>query len=103
MRILQILSFSAASLIAICLATQSTYAQEAEDYPLINRIIIEFDGFRSTSDQYVMGNVQLRPGMNYDPAVLDQSIRALYSTAILNLLRLVSTRRKIKPSTWFSS
>ena len=80
MRILQILSFSAASLIAICLATQSTYAQEAEDYPLINRIIIEFDGFRSTSDQYVMGNVQLRPGMNYDPAVLDQSIRALYTT-----------------------
>jgi outer membrane protein insertion porin family len=80
MRILQSLYFSAASLIAICLATQSTYAQETEDYPLISRIVIEFDGFRSTSDQYVMGNVQLRPGMNYDPAVLDQSIRALYST-----------------------
>jgi outer membrane protein insertion porin family len=80
MRILQTLSFFAASFIAIFLATQSTYAQEAEDYPLINRIIIEFDGFRSTSDQYVMGNVQLRSGMNYDPAVLDQSIRALYST-----------------------
>ena len=27
-----------------------------------------------------MGNVQLRPGMNYNPALLDQSIRALYST-----------------------
>ena len=80
MRILQSLSFSVASLIAICLPAQSTYAQEAEDFPLINRIITEFDGFRSTSDQYVMGNVQLRAGMNYNPALLDQSIRALYST-----------------------
>ena len=63
MRILQTVSFFAASLIAICLPAQSTYAEEAETYPIINRIITEFDGFRSTSDQYVMGNVQLRAGM----------------------------------------
>ena len=80
MRILQTLSFSAVSLLAAALPTQFTFAQEAETYPIINRIIIEFDGFRSTSDQYVLGNVQLRPGMNYNPALLDQSIRALYST-----------------------
>jgi outer membrane protein insertion porin family len=80
MRILQSLSFYVASLIAICLPAQPTYAQEAEDFPLINQIITEFDGFRSTSDQYVIGNVQLRAGMNYNPALLDQSIRALYST-----------------------
>ena len=80
MRILQTLSFSVVSLLAAALPTQFTFAQEAETYPIINRIIIEFDGFRSTSDQYVLGNVQLRPGMNYNPALLDQSIRALYST-----------------------
>ena len=80
MRILQILSFSAVSFLAMGLPTQFTFAQEAETYPLINRIITEFDGFRSTSDQYVLGNVQLSPGMNYNPALLDQSIRALYST-----------------------
>jgi outer membrane protein insertion porin family len=80
MRILQALSFSAVSLLAIGLPTQFTFAQEAQSYPLINRIITEFDGFRSTSDQYVLGNVQLRPGMNYNPALLDQSIRALYNT-----------------------
>ena len=80
MRILQTLSFSAVSFLAMGLPTQFTFAQEAETYPLINRIITEFDGFRSTSDQYVLGNVQLRPGMNYNPALLDQSIRALYST-----------------------
>ena len=80
MRILQTVSFFAACLFTICLPAQSTYSQEAETYPIINRIITEFDGFRSTSDQYVLGNVQLRPGMNYNPALLDQSIRALYST-----------------------
>ena len=80
MRILQTLSFSVVSLLAAALPTQFTFAQEAETYPIINRIIIDFDGFRSTSDQYVLGNVQLRPGMNYNPALLDQSIRALYST-----------------------
>ena len=80
MRILKTFFFSAVSLIAMTLPTQFTFAQEAESYPIINRIITEFDGFRSTSDQYVLGNVQLRPGMNYNPALLDQSIRALYST-----------------------
>ena len=80
MRILQTLSFSVISLLAAALPTQFTFAQEVETYPIINRIITEFDGFRSTSDQYVLGNVQLRPGMNYNPALLDQSIRALYST-----------------------
>ncbi len=80
MRILQTLSFSVVSLLAAALPNQFTFAQEAETYPIINRIITEFDGFRSTSDQYVLGNVQLRPGMNYNPALLDQSIRALYST-----------------------
>ena len=80
MRILQTVSFFAASLFTICLPAQFTYSQEAENYPIINRIITEFDGFRSTSDQYVLGSVQLRPGMNYNPALLDQSIRALYNT-----------------------
>ncbi|MEC8614011.1 MAG: outer membrane protein assembly factor BamA [Verrucomicrobiota bacterium] len=80
MRILQALSFSTVTLLTIGLPTQFTFAKEAQSYPLINRIITEFDGFRSTSDQYIMGNVQLRPGMNYNPALLDQSIRALYNT-----------------------
>ncbi|MEC8209261.1 MAG: outer membrane protein assembly factor BamA [Verrucomicrobiota bacterium] len=80
MRILQALSFSTVTLLTIGLPTQFIFANKAQSYPLINRIITEFDGFRSTSDQYIMGNVQLRPGMNYNPALLDQSIRALYNT-----------------------
>lgn len=51
-----------------------------ESYPVINRIIPEFNGFRAVSDQYILGNIQLRPGMNYNPTLVDQSIRALYGT-----------------------
>lgn len=79
MRNFQTLLF-AACLLAFGLPTQSSFAQEAETYPVINRIVPEFSGFRSVSDQYVLGNVQLRPGMNYNPALIDQSIRALYGT-----------------------
>jgi outer membrane protein insertion porin family len=86
MRILQTLVFSVASLLAAGLSSQFTHAQEAETYPRINRIITEFDGFRSASDQYVMANVQLRPGMNYNPVLLDQSIRTLYSTGYFELV-----------------
>ena len=86
MRILQTLVFAVASLLAAGLSSQFTHAQEAETYPRVNRIITEFDGFRSASDQYVMANVQLRPGMNYNPVLLDQSIRTLYSTGYFELV-----------------
>ena len=80
MRTIQTLLFAAASMLAICLPIQSQFAQEAETYPVIDRIVPDFAGFRSVSDQYIFGNIQLRPGMNYNPALLDQSIRALYAT-----------------------
>ena len=88
MRIIQTLFFTAASVLAFGLPTQSTLAQEAETYPVINRIIPEFEGFRSVSDQYIFGNVQLRPGMNYNPALLDQSIRALYGTGYFEFVEV---------------
>lgn len=66
---------------ALFLPGGSSIAQEAGDaYPEINRIIPEFDGFRAVSDQYILGNIQLRPGMDYNPTLVDQSIRALYGT-----------------------
>jgi outer membrane protein insertion porin family len=80
MRILQSLFFALASILAFGFPTQSTFAQEAATYPVVNRIVPEFDGFRSVSDEYIFSNIQLRPGMNYNSALLDQSIRALYAT-----------------------
>ncbi|MBC8189039.1 MAG: outer membrane protein assembly factor BamA [Puniceicoccaceae bacterium] len=80
MRNLSTILFAAAGILACLLPTSFALGQETETYPVINRIIPEFDGFRSVSDQFIFGNIQLRPGMNYNPALLDQSIRALYGT-----------------------
>jgi outer membrane protein insertion porin family len=88
MRILQTLLFTFAGLLAFGLPTHSTFAQAAESYPVINSIVPEFKGFRSVSDQYIFGNIQLRPGMNYNPALLDQSIRTLYSTGYFEFVEV---------------
>ncbi len=88
MRIIQKILFTAASVLAFGLPTQITFAQEAKTYPVINRIVPEFAGFRSVSDQYVNGNIQLRPGMDYNPALLDQSIRALYATGYFEFVEV---------------
>jgi outer membrane protein insertion porin family len=47
--------------------------------PLIDSIEIKFDGFQPVSEEYVSGFMQLREGMAFDPSLMDQSIRALYS------------------------
>jgi outer membrane protein insertion porin family len=80
MRTIQTLLFTAVSLLALGFPLQFSLAQEAETYPVINRIIPEFNGFRSVSDEYIFASIQLRPGMNYNPALVDQSIRTLYNT-----------------------
>lgn len=49
-------------------------------YPVINQIIPNFRNFQAVSDEFVRGSVQLRPGMTYNPALVDQSVRALYSS-----------------------
>ncbi|MEM7790432.1 MAG: POTRA domain-containing protein, partial [Verrucomicrobiota bacterium] len=55
-------------------------AQEEEEYPRINDVKAVFDGFKGVSEQYVFSNVQLRPGMVYNPTLVDRSIRTLYGT-----------------------
>lgn len=55
-------------------------AQDSPDYPKVNEVRIEFDGFKSVSEEFVFSNVQLRSGMNYNTALVDQSIRTLYGT-----------------------
>ena len=49
-------------------------------YPKVNEVRVEFDGFKSVSEEFVFSNVQLRTGMNYNTALVDQSIRTLYGT-----------------------
>ena len=80
MRHLNPLLLATACFITFVSAPESASAQEKESYPVVNRIILDFSGFRSVSDQYVLSNVQLRRGMNYNPVLVDQSIRTLYGT-----------------------
>lgn len=72
------------------LACSTAFAQEKakEDYPVIRSIIPEFEGFRAVSDQFILGNIQLRPGMNYNPALIDQSIRALYASGFFEFVEV---------------
>ncbi len=69
---------------AICFAalTHLTIlsAQDSQEYPKVNEVRVEFDGFKSVSEEFVFSNVQLRSGMNYNTALVDQSIRTLYGT-----------------------
>ncbi|MGC6423689.1 MAG: outer membrane protein assembly factor BamA [Lentimonas sp.] len=64
-------------------------AQESgADYPVVNKIENRFSGFRSVSDEFIQSNVQLRVGMNYDPTLVDQSIRVLYGTGLFEFVEV---------------
>ena len=74
---------------SLCFTALSVQAQPVpESYPEIESIRVEFDGFQSVSDQYVASNIQLRAGMDYNPALVDQSIRALYRTGYFEFVEV---------------
>lgn len=79
MRFFKILRCSLISLLAIT-CSLSLLAQDTKEYPKVNEVRVEFDGFQSVSEEFVFGNVQLRAGMDYNTALVDQSIRTLYGT-----------------------
>lgn len=79
MRFFKILRCSLISLLVIT-CSLSLSAQDTKEYPKVNEVRVEFDGFQSVSEEFVFGNVQLRAGMDYNTALVDQSIRTLYGT-----------------------
>lgn len=66
--------------LSISFASVLLAQDESQDYPTINQVTPVFQNFQAVSDEYVLGSVQLRPGMEYNPALVDQSVRALYGT-----------------------
>ena len=88
MRFLNISLCLALSLGAFSIPTTITAQEQAETYPVVNKIETKFAGFRSVSDQFVFSNVQLRSGMNYNPALVDQSIRVLYNTGYFEFVEV---------------
>ena len=79
MRFFKILRCSLISLLTIT-CSLSLSAQDTKKYPKVIEVRVEFDGFQSVSEEFVFGNVQLRAGMDYNTALVDQSIRTLYGT-----------------------
>jgi outer membrane protein insertion porin family len=80
MRLISSLSFAALSLISAAPLLQISAQTVREAFPLVHSIQTKFEGFRAASDQFIFSNIQLRAGMTYNPALIDQSIRALYET-----------------------
>lgn len=80
MRFLKLLTLGSLVLTATASLTQLSAQTQREEFPVVHSIQTKFDGFRSASDQFIFSNIQLRAGMNYNPALIDQSIRALYQT-----------------------
>ena len=79
MKFLKIVLSTALSFAAMLNGT-IVFAQDVEGYPQVNEVRVEFDGFQSVSEEFVFSNIQLRSGMNYNTALIDQSIRTLYGT-----------------------
>lgn len=80
MRYISSLSLAALSLISAAPLLQISAQAVREAFPLVHSIQTKFEGFRAASDQFIFSNIQLRAGMTYNPALIDQSIRALYET-----------------------
>ena len=80
MRLLHTRLFIASFLSIFVAQLPSLTAQATNSNPEIKRILSNFQGFRAVSDEFILGHIQLRPGMNYNSVLLDQSIRALYAT-----------------------
>ena len=62
--------------------------QGNETYPVVARVSVEFRGFQSVSEELVLSNVQLRAGMDYNAALVDQSIRMLYGTGLFEFVEV---------------
>jgi len=88
MRFLKLISFAALFLGSIAPFFSVSAQEKTEGYPVVNAIRTQFDGFRSASDQFIFSSVQLRAGMDYNPVLVDQSIRALYGSGYFEFVEV---------------
>lgn len=62
--------------------------QSTQNYPKVAAIQLDFQGFKGVSEQFVLSNIQLREGMTYSPAIVDQSIRSLYNSGAFDFVEV---------------
>ena len=74
--------------LVVLLSPSGLSAQDIQVYPLVAEVRVEFDGFQSVSEELVLSNIQLRAGMDYNAALVDQSIRTLYATGLFEFVEV---------------
>lgn len=60
----------------------------AEAQPIVNELRIEYTSVRTVSEGAIRASIQLREGMPYSPAMVDQSVRALYATGLIEFVEV---------------
>ncbi len=67
-------------------ATQSLLAQQAAQEVRVGEIEIEFIGVQNVNTDVVRANMQIRTGMTYTEALVDDSLRSLYGTRLFEYI-----------------
>ncbi len=70
----------------VCLGTGVITAQTPPNPPTVVSVEIVFDGFKVVSEQYIRGNIQVKPGDVYDQLKIDDSVESLYRTALFEFI-----------------
>ncbi|WP_309398421.1 outer membrane protein assembly factor BamA [Cerasicoccus maritimus] len=82
--------------LTLLLAPQSGWAQETTGSgPIVEKIDIQFEGFKNVSEQNVFAHIQQRVGTPYAEAQIDKSVRSLYQSG---LFEFIEARRTTLPS-----
>lgn len=66
-------------------------AQSPQGEVTIGKVDIEFIGVQNVNEEVLRSNMQVRPGMEYSEAVVDDSLRALYSTGLFEYIDVKRT------------
>lgn len=86
MRLIKLIFCLTISIGAFSIAAPLVAQEKAKSQPVVHQVKTQFVGFRSVSDQFVYSNIQLRAGMEYNTALVDQSIRTLYGTGFFEMV-----------------
>ena len=86
MRLLKLFLCLTISVGSVSITAPLVAQQKAESAPVVNQIKSQFAGFHSVSEQFVYSNIQLRAGMEFNSALVDQSIRTLYGTGFFEMI-----------------
>lgn len=86
----------ASLLLLILLQAPLSWGQNAPaGQPTVEKIDIQFEGFKNVSEQNVMAHIQQRVGMPYEETQVDKSVRSLYQSG---LFEFIEARRSTLPS-----